>query len=361
MPGTMTWVGFDVHARSADAAAIDVMTGELSRARFGAGFQTPVAWLCSLPGPVRACYEAGPTGFGFYRAAVKAGIDMRVIAPGLTPRGRSDRVKTDRKDAELLARCLLAGSLTAVRVPSVEVESARELVRAHDACRRDLMNARHRVSKMLLRHGRVYPKPSTWSQEHRRWLAAQQFEQAISELTYADLIACVDGLTARKSALAERISVLATDEQWWPTVARLRAFRGVDTLTAFAIHLELGADWTRFEKAHRVGSWLGLTPSRQQSGESDRQGSITKTGSTLARRLLVESAWHYAREPRIGATLRNRQDGQPEHVLQISHRAQQRLHRVYTGMRARGKPHNVTVVACARELSCFLWAAATAP
>jgi transposase len=270
-------------------------------------------------------------------------------------------VKTDRKDAELLARCLLAGSLTAVRVPSVEVESARELVRAHDACRRDLMNARDRVSKMLLRHGRVYPKPSTWSQEHRRWLAAQQFEQAISELTYADLIACVDGLTARKSALAERISVLATDEQWWPTVARLRAFRGVDTLTAFAIHLELGADWTRFEKAHRVGSWLGLTPSRQQSGESDRQGSITKTGSTLARRLLVESAWHYAREPRIGATLRNRQDGQPEHVLQISHRAQQRLHRVYTGMRARGKPHNVTVVACARELSCFLWAAATAP
>jgi transposase len=361
MPGTMTWVGFDVHARSAHAAAIDVMTGELSRARFGAGFQTPVAWLCSLPGPVRACYEAGLTGFGFYRAAVKAGIDMRVIAPGLTPRGRSDRVKTDRKDAELLARCLLAGSLTAVRVPSVEVESARELVRAHDACRRDLMNARHRVSKMLLRHGRVYPKPSTWSQEHRRWLAAQQFEQAISELTYADLIACVDGLTARKSALAERISVLATDEQWWPTVARLRAFRGVDTLTAFAIHLELGADWTRFEKAHRVGSWLGLTPSRQQSGESDRQGSITKTGSTLARRLLVESAWHYAREPRIGATLRNRQDGQPEHVLQISHRAQQRLHRVYTGMRARGKPHNVTVVACARELSCFLWAAATAP
>jgi transposase len=361
MPGTLTWVGFDVHARSADAAAIDVMTGELSRARFGAGFQTPVAWLCSLPGPVRACYEAGPTGFGFYRAAVKAGIDMRVIAPGLTPRGRSDRVKTDRKDAELLARCLLAGSLTAVRVPSVEVESARELVRAHDACRRDLMNARHRVSKMLLRHGRVYPKPSTWSQEHRRWLAAQQFEQAISELTYADLIACVDGLTARKTALAERISVLATDEQWWPTVARLRAFRGVDTLTAFAIHLELGADWTRFEKAHRVGSWLGLTPSRQQSGESDRQGSITKTGSTLARRLLVESAWHYAREPRIGATLRNRQDGQPEHVLQISHRAQQRLHRVYTGMRARGKPHNVTVVACARELSCFLWAAATAP
>jgi Transposase IS116/IS110/IS902 family len=141
----------------------------------------------------------------------------------------------------------MAGSLSAIAVPSPAVEAARELTRAHDACRRDLMNARHRVSKMLLRHGRVYPKTSTW----------------------------------------------------WPTVARLRAFRGVDTLTAFAIPLELGADWARFEKAHRVGSWLGLTPSREQSGAHDRHGAITKTGSTLARRLLVESAWHAAREPRV--------------------------------------------------------------
>jgi transposase len=361
MPGTMTYVGFDVHARSAHAAAIDVISGELSRVRFGPGIQTPVDWLRTLSGPVRACYEAGPTGYGLYRAAVEAGVGMEVIAPGLTPRGRGDRVKTDRKDAELLARCLMAGSLTAVVVPSPQVEAAREVVRAHDACRRDLMNARHRVSKMLLRHGRVYPKDSTWTQEHRRWLAGQQFPEPMSAFTYADLIATVDGLTARKKALAEQISDLATDPSWWPTVARLRAFRGVDTLTALAIHLELGADWHRFEKPTRVGSWLGLTPSRQQSGETDRHGAITKTGSMLARRMLVESAWQYAREPRIGATLRNRQDGQPDHVLQISNRAQQRLHHLYTSMRARGKPHNVTIVAVARELSCFLWAAATAP
>jgi transposase len=116
MPGTMTYVGFDVHARSAYAAAIDVMTGELSRVRFGSGTETPVDWLLTLPGPVRACYEAGPTGYGLYRAAVAAGVGMEVIAPGLTPRGRGDRVKTDRKDAELLARCLMAGSLTAVVV-----------------------------------------------------------------------------------------------------------------------------------------------------------------------------------------------------------------------------------------------------
>jgi transposase len=188
-------------------------------------------------------------------------------------------VKTDRKDAELLAQCLMAGSLTAIPVPSVKVEAARELTRAHDMCRRDLMNARHRVSKMLLRHGRVYPKPSsTWSKTHHQWLAAQPFTDPISELTYIDLLAAVDGLTARKQALAERISRLATDPEWWPTVTRLRCFRGIDTLTALSLHLELSADWGRFEKAHRAGSWLGLTPSRQLSGESDRQGSITKTG-----------------------------------------------------------------------------------
>src|SRR5437764_11197512 len=130
MPGTMTYVGFDVHARSTHAAAIDVMTGELTRVRFGAGVDEPVGWLQSLPGPVWACYEAGPTGYGLYRAAVAAGIRIDVIAPGKTPRGPSDRVKTDRRDAELLARCLLAGSLKPVTVPPAGVEAARELTRA---------------------------------------------------------------------------------------------------------------------------------------------------------------------------------------------------------------------------------------
>ena len=142
MPGTMTYVGFDVHARSTHAAAIDVMTGELTRMRFGAGVQAPVDWLRTLSDPVKACYEAGPTGYGLYRAAVAAGVAIEGIAPGLTPRGKSDRIKTDRKDAELLARCLIAGSLHRVVVPPPAVEAGRELTRAHDACRRDLMNAR---------------------------------------------------------------------------------------------------------------------------------------------------------------------------------------------------------------------------
>ena len=217
-----------------------------------------------------ACYEAGPTGFGLYLTATAAGVRVEVVAPGKTPRGPSDRVKTDRKDAELLARLLLAGSLTAIAVGPVKIEAARELMRAHDACRRDLMTARHRISKMLLRHGRVYPQPTTWTVAHRRWLARQQFEEAVSELVFADLIAATDGLTARKAAIAERLSRLAQDEEWWP---------------------------------------------------------------------------------RVGVNLTNRQQGQPDHVSQIAHWAQQRLHRVYHRMRARGKPHNVIVLACARELA----------
>ncbi|MDQ2761000.1 MAG: hypothetical protein M3Y17_11405 [Actinomycetota bacterium] len=130
MPGTMTYVGFDVHARSAHAAAVDVMTGELSKMRFGAGLDAPIAWLQSLPAPVRTCYEAGPTGFGFYRAAVAAGVGMEVIAPGKTPRGKGERVKSDRKDAELLSRLLMSGSLTPITVPAPEVEAARELIGA---------------------------------------------------------------------------------------------------------------------------------------------------------------------------------------------------------------------------------------
>ena len=151
-----------------------------------------------------------------------------------------------------------------------------------------------------------------------------------------------------------------SDPEFWPLVARLRAFRGIDTLSALVLVLEI-ADFARFPRAVQLGSWLGLVPSREQSGESDHHGSITKTGSKYARRILVEAAWHYARPPRIGRTLYERQEGLPDHVLQIARRAQSRLYRIHRRMRERKKPGNVIIVACARELACFLWAAATAP
>jgi transposase len=359
--GTMTWVGLDVHARSTHGAAINSLTGELERVRFGPGADPVVAWLMELPGPVRAAYEAGPTGFGLQRAAEAAGVAVQVVAPGKTPRAAADRVKTDRKDAELLARLLLAGQLTAVYVPDGWLESVRHLARRREQVRGDVMRARHRVSKLLLVHGHVYGEPTTWNQRHRQWLSRQQFEHAPTELVFIDLLAALDGHLARREVLEERLSRLAQDPRLWPTVARLRCFRGIDTLTALTLHLELGGNWSRFSSPRKLAGWLGLTPSLQQSGESRASGSITKTGSSLARRLLVESAWHYMRQPAIGVTLRNRQAGQPDHVLQIAWRAQQRLHRVHHRMRDRGKPHNLTTVAVARELAGFLWAAATAP
>lgn len=279
MTATMTYVGLDVHARSTHVAAIEVATGELHCARFGADSEEVVAWLAGLPQPLRGCYEAGPTGFALYRAAQAAGLDLCVIAPSKTPRAPGDRIKTDRKDAELLARLLLAGQLKEVSVPSESLEAARHLSRARDQVRADLMRCRHRVSKLLLLHGRVYPDSSTWTQRHRQWLAGQRFEQAAAELAYVDCLAAVDGLVARKAALEERLSRLAVEGEWWPTVSRLRCFRGIDTLSAFALCLEIG-DFARFQRPSQLAAWLGLVPALSQSGESSSQGSITKTGSS---------------------------------------------------------------------------------
>ncbi len=247
-------------------------------------------------------------------------------------------MKTDRKDAELLARLLLAGSLTTVVVPPVEVEGARELTRAHDACRRDLMTARHPgLEDAVASRPGLSRVLNVDDARYRRWLAAQQFDETVSELVFADLVGSVDGLSARAQG-GDRRATLASCrrcEAWWPTVARLRCFPG----RRHPHSVRASPRTRRRLAALRAGAcaeraWLGLIPSLHQSGESSHQGSITKTGSGFARRLLVESAWHYGRPPRIGVTLKNRQQGQPDHVLQIANRAQHRLHRVYHRMRA---------------------------
>jgi transposase len=359
MTGTMTFVGLDVHARSTRACALDALSGELHRRAFGPGTEAIVDWLRRLPPPVRACYEAGPTGFGLYRAAEAAGIATDVVAPSKTPRACGDRVKNDRKDAELLCRLLVAGQLTPIAVPTVEVEAARDLSRAREQVRADLCRARHRVSKLLLRHGRVYPERSTWTLAHRRWLANQRFHQPGTELAYLDALAHVDGLVSRRAALDDQLARIALQGEWAATVARLRCFRGLDTLSALVLCLEIG-DFHRFQRASQLPAWLGLTPRRHQSGESDVSGPITKTGSRYARRILVEAAWHRGRPPYIGVTLAHRHHGQPAHILQIAWRCQHRLHRLHRSLRQRHKPPNLVTIALARELACFTWAAAVA-
>jgi len=250
-------------------------------------------------------------------------------------------VKTDQRDAELLVRLLLAGSLRPIHVPSEGQEAARDLVRAREAVRQDLMRCRNRVSKLLLRHGRVWPaERTTWTVAHRDWLAGQRFSQPALQLAYLDALAAVDGLLARRAVLEQQLAQVATDDEFWPIVARLRAFRGVDTLTGLGVYSEIG-DFGRFTRPRQLSSWLGMVPSVSQSGQSTSRGAITKTGSTHARRLLVESAWHYARPPRVGQTLRHRQDGQPAEVLQIAWQRRQRRRRTRTRRLPVGRGHGV--------------------
>jgi transposase len=215
-----TSVGLDVHARSVVAAGLDSVTGEVFKQRLVPVHDEVVGWLRSLPGPVAATYEAGPTGFGLYRALTKAGIRCEVAAPSKLSRPSGDRVKTDAKDALLLAQLLQVGQITSVRVPSVSEEAARDLVRAREDVRGDLMRARHRVSKLLLRHGHVYYGGHAWTDKHTIWLNSVHFDQTGTRAAYAADREAVDFALARRARLDEAIAVLPA---WRLDVDRVRA------------------------------------------------------------------------------------------------------------------------------------------
>ena len=339
------------------AAVVDSRSGELSARRLVGEVDEVVAFCRSLPAPVKVSYEAGPTGFGLARALELEGIECVVAAPGKIPRSAADRVKTDRRDAEKLVRLLMAGGLEAVRVPTVAEEGIRDLVRAREDLRGELMSARHRVSKQLLRYGHRFGGRG-WSREHRQWLAAIELEDRFAQLVLDDGIAAIDALAIRRDELERRIAEAIAQSPWAPPAARLQCLRGISTLTAAGLCAEVG-DFDRFARAEQFMSYLGLVPSENTTGEKRRLGSITKSGSKHARRLLVEAAWHYRHRPGHNAALQTRQAGQPADVLAISAQAQRRLHRTWTRLeRDRGKRSTIVAVAVARELAGFCWAVA---
>lgn len=352
-----TSVGLDVHARSVAAAAIDGETGELRRARLVPAAETVIDWVRQLPGPIAVAYEAGPTGFGLFRALTAAGIDCTVAAPSKINRPAGDRVKTDARDAVLLARLLRLGELTSVRVPSVTEESARDLVRAREDARTDLMRVRHRLSKLLLRHGHVYSGGQTWTAAHEAWMNRIVFDQPGTASAFdADFDAMRVSL-ARRDRLDEQITVMAADCEFTAVTRRLCCLRGISTLTGFALAVEIG-DWQRFTGAS-IGAYLGLTPSEHSSGDSRRQGGITKTGNSHARRLLVEAAWHHKpRYDRIGKTMIERWDQAPAAARARGHAGNQRLHRQWVRFEQRHKRPVVANVAIARELAGWCWSLA---
>ncbi len=361
MAQVRSWAGLDVHASKVLAVTVDSVSGEM-RARTLSGRTAEVVEFCAgLPGPTRVAYEAGPTGFTLARALGVAGVECVIAAPGLIERPAQDRVKTDRRDAERLVRLLMVGGLHAVRVPSTEEEALRDLVRAREDVRGDLMRARHRLSKLLLRHDVTYEGPAAnWTTRHREWLGGLQLGDIGARVTLLDYVGAIDALVVRRDALEATLAELVPVSPWADTVARLRCLRGLDTLSAVGLCAEIG-DWQRFQRAGQLMSYLGVVPSEDSSGQRRRQGAITKSGSRHARRLLVEAAWHYRRPPAKGATLKRRQDGQSPHVIAISWKAQQRLHRTWRRLDGeRGKRRTIVAVAVARELAGFCWAIANA-
>jgi transposase len=355
-----TSVGLDVHARSVAAAAIDGVTGELIQAKLTPSHEHIRSWIQDLPGPVAVTYEAGPTGFGLHRHLSAAGVRCLVAAPSKLQKPSGDRVKTDAKDAVHLARLLRLDEITAVAIPSADQEAARDLVRAREDCRGDLMRARHRLSKLLLRHGIVYFGGDAWTGKHDAWLrheALPQLSDRATRLAFDSDYDTVLVTKARRDRLDAAIEEMAAGSEFTPLVRRLGCLRGVSTLTGFALAVEIG-DWHRFT-GNTIGSFVGLVPSEYSSGTSRVQGSITKTGNTHARRLLVEAAWHHRKTYRTpGALIQARWRQAPPAAAARGHAGNHRLHARWQAFLARRKRPVIANVAIARELAGWCWSLA---
>lgn len=351
-----TSVGFDVHARSVVACALDGDTGEVFERRLTPDYRDILDWLQSLPGRVAVTYEAGPTGFGLARFLLAAGVLCLVAAPSKLQRPSGDRVKTDARDARHLARLLHLGEIVAVAIPTVEQEAARDLVRAREDCRGDLMTARHRLSKLLLRQGIVYYGGRAWTGKHELWLRTHRFDTPGLQQAYDAAFDAMLTTLDRRERLDRAIETMAADSIFTPVVTRLGCLRGVSTLTAFGLAAEIG-DWERLT-GRSIGAYLGLVPTEYSSGATRVQGGVTKTGNSHARRLLIEAAWHHRARYRPGQDLRRRWEAASPAARARGQAANQRLHARWVSFDQRKKCPVVANAAIARELAGWCWSLA---
>lgn len=361
MDETTTYVGLDVHKETIAVALADGGGRGDARA-FGQIVNTPTAlarMLAKLSQPGRTlkfCYEAGPCGYGIQRQLSAAGHDCVVVAPSLIPRKPGDRIKTDRRDANNLARLHRAGELSAVWIPDTAHEAMRDLVRARLAAVRSLRQARQQLSGFLLRHGFHYCRPA-WTQMHRRWLAGLCFEQPIHHIVLEDHIATIEAATERRDRLTKQIEIMLSDWSLAPVVLALQSLRGMALVTAATMIAELG-DLSRFTNPRQLMAYLGLVPSEHSSGGTRRQGGITKAGNTTARRMLIEAAWSYRFPAKISREQLIRQEQLPKPIRETAWKAQVRLCSRYRKLAKAGKPATTVTTAIARELSGFVWAIA---
>ncbi len=359
MKGTR-FVGLDVHAATI-AVAIAEPSGEVRGMGTIPNEPEAVRKLMKRLEPaeaLRVCYEAGPCGYTLYWQLTRLGISCVVVAPTLVPVKPGDRVKTDRRDAEKLARSFRSGDLTPGWVPDAAHEALRDLVRAREAAKKDQLRARHRLQKFLLRHGRRPPAGTeAWTEGYRRWLSAVRFEAPAQEATRTDYVAEVEHARERIVRLerARDEAVEVTPAAMRAVIDARQALRGIAKLAAVTIVAEVG-QLSRFERPRQLMGYSGAVASECSSGPRVRRGAITKTGNAHLRRIVVEAAWSYRHRPAIGPTLRHRQAGQSEEVKAIAWKAQHRLHGRYRRLLARGKAKPQVVTAVARELLGFIWA-----
>jgi transposase len=361
----LRYVGLDVHAETIAVAvaeaggelrSLGVIPNRVESVRKMIGKLAPV-------GTLKCCYEAGPTGYVLYWQLTQMGVACEVIAPSLIPTKAGDRVKTDRRDAEKLARCYRAGELTAVWVPDAEHEALRDLVRAREAAKKDQLRHRHRLGKFLLRHGkRPTDAGQTWTQKYLNWIRIHvRFDQAALDATLAHYLEEVDHIAERIAKLEQAIdeAVKQASPEIRAVIEALQALRGVAQTTAATVVCELGS-LARFQSPSQLMGYSGLVPREYSSGNRVQRGAITKSGNAHLRRVLVEAAWTYQHRPNVQGRVLRRQKSLAlsDEAKRIAWKAQLRLHKRFTLLAARGKNNNVIVTALARELLGFMWAIA---
>jgi transposase len=354
------YVGLDVHK---DTIVIAVAEAGRQPARLLA--TVPHEWtalrkVLDKLGPrssVHCCYEAGPTGYGLVRGLNATGWSCDVIAPSLVPKKSGQRIKTDSRDALQLAHNLRSGDLVPIFIPDEQTEAIRDLERAREDAKNAERVARHQLSKFLLRNNRRYPGKTNWTDAHRAWIAQEIFPEPAQQHVLNDGLATVEVARLRCQQLTERLRETINGSRLEPLVKALQAMRGVEFVTAVTLAAEIG-DFRRFAKASEFMGYLGLIPSEHTTGPNRQQGPITRTGNTHVRRLLVESAWHYRRQPRISKALRERSVGVSPAVCAIAWKAQKRLHNRLQRLLGRGKNPAEAITAVARELAGFVWAIA---
>lgn len=357
------FIGLDVHA---ETIAIAVADSGGSEVRFIGTIPNEEESLrkalktIGTKEAMRVCYEAGPCGYVLYWQLSQMGIHCEVIAPTLIPIRSGERVKTDRRDAEKLARLYRSGELTAVWVPDAEHEALRDLVRAREAAKQDQLRAQHRLQKFLLRHGKRPPKKVTsFKGPYMEWLRTVHFAQAAQEATLTDYVNEVHHAKARCERLDQGIdaAIETLPAQMKAVIEALQTLRGVAKVAAVTLVAEVGA-MSRFAHPRPLMGYSGAVPREHSSGASHKRGGITKTGNAHVRRIVVECAWAYRHYPGVYGALKKRQKGQSEEIIEIAWKAQVRLCRRYQRLMAKGKAKNKVVTAIGRELLGFIWAIA---